>query len=496
MRARESCMLESPAPTFHCLCRERFCLKWLSGLLNRLSERSPAAAKSTTGKHRPLTGQRKGALKPVIIPRGEHGISRKSISEGALKVIARLRAGGYQAYLVGGGVRDLLLGGHPKDFDVATDAHPEQIRELFRNSRVIGRRFKIVHVRFGPETIEVTTFRGSHDAVDEEDTQPNPHQSARSEHGMLLRDNVYGTIEEDAVRRDFTVNALYYTTEDFAVYDYTGGMRDLQQRLLRIIGDPATRYREDPVRMLRAARFAAKLDFTIERDTAAPIPKLANLLTAIPPARMFDEVLKLLMGGYAEATYRQMREHGLFAPLFPTTAAAIDGGLPLAEELITQALRNTDERIAAQKPVTPAFVYAALLWPALQKEVTDLTAQGVNEPVAVQQAMQVTLERQQRHTAIPRRYSQPMREIWELQWRLPRRDTRRIDTLLEHPRLRAGYDFLLLREQAGEALGDIGRWWTEFLAADEEQRAHLLRQVTPRSSGSRRRRPRKTRVET
>ena len=457
---------------------------------------SPPTSNSRRNKK---ASSREVELKPVIISRDEHGISRKSISDGALKVIARLRAGGFQAYLVGGGVRDLLLGGHPKDFDVATDAHPEQIRELFRNSRVIGRRFKIVHVRFGPEIIEVTTFRGSHAPIDDDEVQqqPSTNQSARSEHGMLLRDNVYGTIEEDAVRRDFTVNALYYTTENFAVYDYTGGMRDLQQRLLRIIGDPATRYREDPVRMLRAARFAAKLDFTIEPTTAAPIPKLANLLTAIPPARMFDEVLKLFMAGYGEATYLQMRDHGLFAPLFPQTAAAIESGQPLAEELILQALRNTDERIAAAKPVTPAFIYAALLWPALQKEVADLTAQGLNEPVALQQAMQMTLDHQLRHTAIPRRFSQPMREIWEMQSRLPRRDGRRIQTLLDHPRLRAAYDFLLLREQAGEALGDLGRWWTEFLAADEEQRLHLLRQVAPRAGGSsRRRRPRKTRVET
>jgi len=465
-----------------------------------MSSTQSSSPSTSNSRRKAKASSRKSELTPIIISRDEHGISRKSISDGALKVIARLRAGGFQAYLVGGGVRDLLLGGHPKDFDVATDAHPEQIRELFRNSRVIGRRFKIVHVRFGPEIIEVTTFRGSHAAIDDDEVQqpPSTNQSARSEHGMLLRDNVYGTIEEDAVRRDFTVNALYYTTENFAVYDYTGGMRDLQQRLLRIIGDPTTRYREDPVRMLRAARFAAKLDFTIEPATAAPIPKLANLLTAIPPARMFDEVLKLFMAGYGEATYLQMRDHGLFAPLFPKTAAAIESGLPLAEELIVQALRNTDERIAAEKPVTPAFIYAALLWPALQKEVTDLAAQGINESVALQQAMQVTLDHQLRHTAIPRRFSQPMREIWEMQSRLPRRDGRRIQTLLDHPRLRAAYDFLLLREQAGEALGDLGRWWTEFLAADEEQRLHLLRQVAPRAGGgsSRRRRPRKTRVET
>lgn len=431
---------------------------------------------------------------PEIIPRDSHTISRKQISAGALKAIARLRAAGFQAYLVGGGVRDLLLGGHPKDFDVATDAHPEQVRELFRGSRIIGRRFKIVHVRFGGETIEVTTFRGGHDSADE--IASNPHRSSRNEDGMLLRDNVYGSLAEDAVRRDFTVNALYYTTENFAVHDYTGGMKDLQNKLIRIIGDPATRYREDPVRMLRAARFAAKLGFTIEDKTAEPLHDLAHLLGNVPAARMFDEVLKLFMSGYGVATYQQLCKYGLFEPLFPTTAAAIDAGQPAADALILQALLNTDQRIAEHKPVTPAFIYAALLWPALQRELSELTANGLSETIATQQAMQVTIDRQQTHTGIPRRFSQPMREIWEMQARLQRRDSRRALTLLEHPRLRAAYDFLLLREQAGEMLGDIGQWWTEFMAADESQREHLLRQVTPRQNNNRRRRSRKPRVET
>ncbi len=437
----------------------------------------------------------KKTLTPKIIPRDQHTISRKLISSGALKVIARLRAAGFQAYLVGGGVRDLLLGGHPKDFDVATDAHPEQIRELFRGSRIIGRRFKIVHVRVGGETIEVTTFRGSHSTLERETSQNTQH-SAQNEDGMLLRDNVYGTMAEDAVRRDFTVNALYYTTENFAVHDYTGGMKDLGDRLIRIIGDPWTRYREDPVRMLRAARFAAKLNFTIEAGTAAPMHELANLLGNVPPARMFDEVLKLLMGGYGVATYRQLREHELFTPLFPATAEAIIAGQPAAEALIEQALHNTDQRIAEDKPVTPAFIYSALLWPALQRELQTLSAQGIPESAARQQAMQTTLDRQQAHTGIPRRFSQPMREIWELQPRLQRRDSRRVMPLLEHPRFRAAYDFLLLREQAGDVLGDTGKWWTEFISADESQREHLLRQMTPRNTGSRHRRSRKPHVET
>lgn len=461
-------------------------MKWLSALLHNLRTRtfmrSNSAAASRT---------------PTIIPRDRHNISRKRISEGALKVIARLRAAGYQAFLVGGGVRDLLLGGHPKDFDVATDARPEQVRELFRSSRIIGRRFKIVHVRLGPETIEVTTFRGSHSpaADPDADEAPSPQHALRSDSGMLLRDNVYGSLEEDALRRDFTVNALYYTTENFAVYDYANGMQDIEERLIRIIGDPETRYREDPVRMLRAVRFAARLDFAIEAATAQPLRKLAPLLRDVSSARMFDEVLKLLMGGHGEATFELMQQYDMVSALFPATAAAIAAGHPLGDQLILRALRNTDARIAAGKPVTPAFIYAALLWPALEQEVAILTAQGMQESLAIQQAIQITLERQQRHTGIPRRFSQPMREIWELQWRLPRREPRRIQNLLEHPRLRAAYDFLLMREEAGEALGDVGAWWTQFLSAEEEERGHLLRQLAPRSGGGRKRRPRRARVE-
>lgn len=462
-------------------------MNWLTTMWRRIrAQPVPEPARLTLYKKH---------MDPIVIPRDQHRISRKLISPGALKIIARLRAAGFQAYLVGGSVRDLLLGGHPKDFDIATDAFPEQIRELFRGSRIIGRRFKIVHVRMGGETIEVTTFRGDHNATLEDDN--NAQHAARNEDGMLLRDNVYGTMAEDAVRRDFTINALYYTTENFAVHDYTDGMRDLEERKIRIIGDAATRYREDPVRMLRAARFAAKLDFTIEENTAAPLHEFAHLLGNVPPARMFDEVLKLFMAGYGAATYRQLCEHELFPPLFPATATAIDEGVPAAEALIEHALSNTDARIAQEKPVTPAFIYSALLWPALQHELSALVAQGIPEAVARQQATHMTLDRQQRHTAIPRRFSQPMREIWDLQSKLQRRDIRRIASLLEHPRLRAAYDFLLLREQAGEIVSEAGAWWTEFLAADEAQREHLLQQMTPRSGNNsgRRRRSRKPRIE-
>lgn len=459
-------------------------MKWLAAIKDRIGKRQIPAARSNSSL----------PAAPTKIARDHHNISRKHISDGALKVMARLRSGGYQAYLVGGSVRDLLLGQRPKDFDIATDARPEQVRELFRNSRIIGRRFKIVHVRFGPEIIEVTTFRGRHSAPDDTDEDSTPtQQSARSEGGMLLRDNVYGSLEEDAERRDFTVNALYYTTEDFGVYDFANGMTDLQNRTIRIIGTPETRYREDPVRMLRAIRFAAKLDFDIEPQTAKPIRELANILRDVPAARMFDEVLKLLMAGAGAATFNLMLDFGLFAALFPDSAKALaedDGGT----ELIRLALHNTDLRIAQHKPVTPAFLYAALLWPALQREFNHLSTQELPEAIAIQQAATTVIERQLRTIAIPRRFSLPMREIWEIQWRLPRRSPQRVSNLMENPRLRAGYDFLLLREQAGEELDGLGEWWTDYMAADETAREHMLRSVNERSSGgggARRRRPRR-----
>ena len=431
---------------------------------------------------------------PHVIARDHHNVSRRQISDGALKVMARLRASGFQAYLVGGSVRDLLLGKRPKDFDIATDATPEQVRNVFRNSRIIGRRFQIVHVRFGPEIIEVTTFRGNHDDDDGDDR----NASRRSDSGILLRDNVFGTVEQDAVRRDFTVNALYYTTEDFSVRDYCGGMSDLQRRLIRIIGDAETRYREDPVRMLRAVRFAAKLGFELETGTAAPIRQLAPMLNDISAARLFDEVLKLLMAGHGEPTFRLLREFELFEPLFPATHDALlgDDG-ELWQALIRQSLHNTDQRIAAGKPVTPAFLFAALLWPALQEEMQRLLAHGMQEALALQQAASTVIEESVRRVALPKRFSLPMREIWELQSRFVHRHPRRVQNLLENPRLRAAYDFFLLREQAGEELQGLGAWWTDIINADDDQREAMLRELArsgeAKSNSGRRRRRRKPR---
>ncbi|MDV2078729.1 polynucleotide adenylyltransferase PcnB [Marinobacter xestospongiae] len=405
------------------------------------------------------------------IPRDEHNVSRSMISEPAKKVLNRLNKAGYEAYLVGGGVRDILLDGQPKDFDIATNATPEEVHELFRNSRLIGRRFRIVHVLFGREVIEVTTFRGNAQEADQDDSD---HRQT-NEHGQLLRDNVYGNMEEDALRRDFTINALYYCIRDFTVIDFAGGVNDLNNREIRLIGDPETRYREDPVRMLRAIRFAAKLDFTIEPDTEAPIRELAPLLEHIPAARLFDEVLKLFSAGHGERTYELLQDYGLLAPLFPDTVRAIEAGE--SDELIRQALRNTDARIRKGKSVTPYFLYAAMLWPALQQEWRRRQDHGEPVQPALHQAMGKVMGRQIQATSIPKRFSGPMKEIWEMQMRLPRRHGKRALITMEHPRFRAAYDFLLVRESAGEIEAGLGQWWTEFQATDERGRERMLSEL-------------------
>lgn len=398
---------------------------------------------------------------------GEHHIAPRSIPTEALWVYRELREAGFEAYLVGGCVRDLLLGYEPKDFDVSTNATPEEIRDIFRRSRIVGRRFQIVHVRSGREVIEVSTFRGHHSPDFEpegEDEQPPEGSAAYAESGMLLRDNVFGNVEEDALRRDFSVNGLYYDPDANCVLDFSTGVADLEARLLRVIGDPVKRFQEDPVRMLRAARFAAKLDFTIEETALAAIAKCRKLLGQIPAARMFDEVLKLLLGGQGEATFAVMDELGLFEPIFPQTAKALRES-PEERSLIVHALRNSDERIAAGKPVTPAFLYAALLWPALERRLRVLAKAGQLSPLAaMHEAIPDVVAEQCRSTTIPRRFSTPMREIWELQQRLLTR--RSPQKLAEHPRFRAAYDFILLREQSGESLDGAGEWWTRFQSGE------------------------------
>ena len=389
---------------------------------------------------------------PLRISRDQHPISRSNISQGTLRVLYTLKDAGHEAYMVGGGVRDLLAGIFPKDYDVATSAHPEQVKQLFRSCRLVGRRFLIAHVRAGDEIIEVTTFRG-----------PITDSHERDETGRILSDNVYGSLETDAFRRDFTVNALYYDVRDFSIVDFAGGVDDLRKGLLRLIGDPELRYREDPVRMLRAVRIANKLKFRIEDSTAEPIPRLASLLREIPPARLFDEVLKIFLSRDAVANLEGLRRYGLFSHLVPLTDEALDADDPPAKALVTQALRNTAQRIVDDLPVTPAFLFAAMLWPAYSKRIEQLVRkQGHAPPVAQAQAAEEVIAHQQLRIAIPKRFSLPMREIWALQPRFENRRGVRYKRLLEHPRFRAAYDFLLLRSQAGEpGIGELAQWWTQ-----------------------------------
>lgn len=422
---------------------------------------------------------------PRIYSRDEHNISRRFISQAALKVLYRLDGAGYRACLVGGGVRDLLLGREPKDFDIATDAQPEQVRELFRNSRLIGRRFRLAHVRFGREIIEVATFRAPHEAADS--------AAQTSDEGRILRDNVYGSIDDDVWRRDFTINALYYDIHDFSVIDYADGVEDLKRGTLRLIGDPELRYREDPVRMLRAVRFAAKLGFTIESGTAHPLATMGHLLEEISPARLFDEMLKLFHGGAAVETYEMLRQYGLFAHLFPLAEAALahqQGGFPAI--LIQRALANTDQRINAGKSVTPAFLVAALLWDALDAERQRLEAANVPEHDALGLAADTVVSQQVARVAFPRRFTQMTREIWALQSRLLRRTPKRVEKLMDHPRFRAAYDFLVLRAEAGEPVQEDADWWTRYQEADDAERSAMCGALKPGSGKPRRRRRRRS----
>ncbi len=390
---------------------------------------------------------------PLVIARADHSISRQDICPNALKVLYRLKGAGFRACLVGGGVRDLLVGLKPKDFDIATDATPEQVKDLFRNARLIGRRFRLAHVHFGRrDYIEVATFRGA----------SGQGEQAVADSGRVLYDNVYGTIDEDAVRRDFTINALYYDIDGFSVIDYCGGYEDIKAGVIRLIGDPIERYREDPVRLIRAVRFAAKLGFSVEEATERPVFELGQLLHDIPPARLFEEVLKLFLSGHGAKCLELLRHYGLFGHLFPDTDRALqadanEGGQ--AWEMLRQALINTDQRIVEEKPVTPAFLFAALLWAPLRRQVRELEQNHALHDALHLAAERVTL-RQLSRTAIPRRFSTPMREIWAMQPRFQRRQGKRAKRLLGHPRFRAAYDFLLLRVSEDESLREAADWWT------------------------------------
>ena len=408
-------------------------------------------------------------------------IDNTKISKFAISVITELQKNNFQAYLVGGCVRDALSGIEPKDFDIATDATPEEVRKIFKASRIIGRRFKLVHVFNRSELLEVATFRSGKNGAEDESNL------IKDDSGKILRDNVWGTLEQDCYRRDFTVNALYYTVDHFRVLDFSTGMEDLDKKEIRIIGDPATRYREDPVRMLRAIRFSAKLGFSIEESTQRPFDQLGHLLNSVSRARLFDETLKLLAGGHAAVTFEKLRNFHLGPYLFaPTLEAMKQAELPWGK-LIDLALENTDKRLTMGKSVTPAFLFAAILWPVLKLHLTQPVSLGMNRHQHFIQAANQTFLEQLNYTAIPRRVTSVSREIWELQYRLERKNKRSIEAAFSHPRFRAAYDFLLLREQAGENLGALGQWWTDFQNGDTNRKIQMITAVSRPSKRRRKR---------
>jgi poly(A) polymerase len=438
---------------------------------------------------------------PRIIARADHNISRSNVSNNALRVLYRLKDAGFQAFLVGGCVRDIMLGRHPKDFDVATNALPHEVKALFRNCRLVGRRFRLAHVVFGREIIEVATFRAanapspSEEPITEADAETEadvaeespvaefdePESSEASSdrvqdtHGRLLRDNVYGTLEEDVWRRDFTVNALYYNIADFSLWDFVGGAEDVAAHRLRLIGDPAIRYREDPVRMLRAARFEAKLGFTIEEATAAPMAAQRHLLAGVPPPRLFDETLKLFLTGHGERSLAVLRARQLLEVLLPSVERylATHAG-NLVEQLLLQGLRNTDARVRADKPVTPTFLFALLLYGPIAQYIESLPPQRWHEVAAIVEGCDRTLREAARRMTIPRRVALGVREMYALQPRLEQPRGKRALRLLEQPRFRAGYDLLTLRAQFGLAPAQIAAWWTRLQELTPEERLKAL----------------------
>jgi poly(A) polymerase len=406
---------------------------------------------------------------PVTLGAAEHKIDPALLSSNAVRVTHTLQQAGFKAFVVGGAVRDLLLGHKPKDFDIATNATPEQVKRLFRRAFIIGKRFQIVHVMMGQEQLEVTTFRGA-----------SSEAAPKDEHGRVLRDNTFGEQHEDAIRRDFTINAMYYDPASEIVLDYHGGMADIRTKTLRIIGVPEARYREDPVRLLRVVRFAAKSGFTIDPATRAPIQIMAPLINNVPAARVFDEMLKLLMSGQALACLQQLRKEGLHHGLLPLLDVVLEQ--PLGEKFVTLALDSTDKRIQAGKTVSPGFLFASLLWHQVVEKWTAYQAAGEYAIPALHLAADDVLNAQTDKLALQRKIASDMRDIWAMQPRFERRIGKSPYKLLEHPRLRAGYDFLLLRCASGEIDSELGEWWTAFMEADTEGRDLLLAQK-PKAAG-------------
>jgi poly(A) polymerase len=456
--------------------RERYDQQYPEQRTDRHRQDTPRPRRDHSNLGPKLNPEHQSAVLPAlrVISRDQHNISRKDISPNALKVLYRLNDAGFEAYLVGGCIRDLLLGLIPKDFDVVTNATPDEVRGVFKNCRLIGRRFRLAHVVFGREVIEVATFRGHHSGGEEEENIP---AGVRSDHGQILRDNVYGTIEEDAERRDFSINALYYSVRDFAIYDFANGVEAIQQRKIELIGDPETRYREDPVRILRAIRFATKLNMQLAPATAALIPELAVLLKNIPAARLFDESLKLLMAGKAFDNFVLMRDLGILKQLLPQVHKVLkQDSEGKVFNLIANALQDTDERVAQDKPVTPAFIYAALLWyPVELRMQTLLIESGLNDIDALNIAMTEVLDDVVRTIGIPKRFTLVVRDLWSLQGRLSKRAGRRAFKLMELPKFRGAFDFMQLRAKAeGGQLAELALWWQQFVHSDDAEREELV----------------------
>jgi len=407
---------------------------------------------------------------PVVLGPEAHGIDPRLLSNNAIRVTSTLQEAGYEAFVVGGAVRDLLLGVKPKDFDIATNATPEQVKRLFRRAFIIGKRFQIVHVMFGNDLLEVTTFRGTTSA-----------NAPKDEHGRVLRDNTFGSQAEDAERRDFTINAMYYNPANQQVLDYHGGIEDIRAKTLRIIGKPEERYREDPVRMLRVVRFAAKLKFSIEPETGAPIKVMAPLINNVPAARVFDEMLKLLMSGHALACLQQLRKEGLHHGLLPLLDVVLEQ--PMGFKFVTLALDSTDARIHAGKTVSPGFLFASLLWHQVLEKWEAYRAAGEQTIPALHLAADDVLDSQTEKLALQRKIGSDMRDIWAMQPRFERRTGKAPHKLLEHQRFRAGYDFLLLRCASGEIDAEIGEWWTAFYESDEASREDLISSASQPSGG-------------
>ena len=416
-----------------------------------------------------------GQHEPAVIPVSTHGITRDRISSGSRRVCETLQGHGHKAYVVGGAVRDLLIGAEPKDFDIATDATPEECRRYFRRARIIGRRFQIVHVMMGPETLEVTTFRGTLDEKTKTDA-----------HGRVLHDNVFGSHAEDAARRDFTANALYYDPASEAVIDYHHGVGDLKQKTLRMIGEPRARYREDPVRMLRAVRLAAKLGLLIDPEAKKPIREMASLLENVPAARLFDEMLKLLTSGHSVKCITQLRDEGLHHGLLPMLDVILEQ--PMGEKFVMLSLANTDERVRRNKGISPSFLFATLLWHEVLANWEKIKTKGAPKTPALYEAMDDVLSVQGEKLAITRRIAGDIKDIWALQPRFEQRAGKRPYALLEQPRFRAGYDFLVLRAESGEIDREVADWWTRFQSVDGEERAEMLMPEQPGEKKKRRRR--------